>query len=269
MGFFATFVVLLTIFIGVAWYFGDDSPEVKRSVLYYPFDGEQQIESVQNCPVSSSPLITLSAINGALKITGHPHNNVVIQVTKRGDRKQFEQVQAKVNATKTHVDITTYYKSRYSHNISIDYEIIVPHNTQCKLLKTKNGSISVFNVYGPIHCETANGSITLEQTKNSVKAHTVNGTIIANIATFKKDFLVELATVNGTIECKLPENISADIYAKTSIGKIKTNIPLTLNVGFVSGEELSGHVGTRNSGRISLKTSNGAIAIQSADSALA
>ncbi len=261
MGFLTTFALLLALFIGLAWFFGDESPIIDRSVLYAPTEDDEYVASLQNIPFTTTPTVSVHSINGPIKIIGHAHKNIVIQVTKRGDRKQFNKVHAKVHATKDSLIISTHYETRYTQSVALEYTLSVPFSTRCKLLKTTNGSISLERVYGPIQCETVNGEISINDSKSSIKAYSGNGTIklIVNKATDQNS--IDLTTVNGFIECQLPQKISATLRAKTHIGTIKSAFPVLSSAGFVSGQELSGTIGAGKGALISLKTSNGSIII--------
>ena len=200
MGFLTTFTLLLALFIGLAWFFGDESPVVDRSVLYAPIKDDEYTASLQSIPCTANPTLSIHSVNGPIKIHGHPHKNIVIQVTKHGDSKQFNKVHAKVQSTKDSIVISTHYDTRYTQSVALEYTLSVPFNTRCKLLKTTNGAIALDRVYGPIQSETVNGEITINHSKSSVKAYSGNGTIKLTVDKATDQNSIDLATVNGFIE---------------------------------------------------------------------
>lgn len=108
------------------------------------------------------------------------------------------------------------------------------------LAKTSGGDIELRNVRGPVNCATSGGNIDIELTDQfeGIRAKTSGGDIVVH--------------ANG--------NIAADLKASTSGGRVRLDMPVTLN-GVIKPTRVEG---TLNGGgeRIHLSTSGGDIAIK-------
>jgi len=236
---------------------------IRRSKLFYPFAAAKQIDSLQNHPVLKNVVIALSNSNGPVKVTGHPYNNVVIQVTKQGKKNSFDHVHARVKSTKERIDIVTEYDDRHGHhNVSVGYELTVPHTATLEMIKSTNGKISINNVYGTLDCKTVNGQITITGSHDSVSAYSINGALNLSVQEFKANNTITLATVNGAIDCLLPKNISATLQATTTLGSINSNYKLESLGDSFTGKSLKGTIGAQDGGVIVLETKIGSILIR-------
>lgn len=108
------------------------------------------------------------------------------------------------------------------------------------LAKTSGGDIELRNVRGPIDCATSGGNIDIELTDQfeGIRAKTSGGDIVLHA----------------------DSNIAADLKASTSGGRVRLDMPVTLN-GIIKPTRVEG---TLNGGgeRIHLSTSGGDIALK-------
>jgi|GEM_PF-2893176 len=133
--------------------------------------------------------------------------------------------------------------------------------------QSSNGAISVsvdeFSKDAPLNLVTTNGSIIIENSQNScVKATTSNGSIRMVSASVPEGSVVDLKTTNGEIECTLPKDVSTDLYARTSNGKIFLKFPHTQLGGILNATEVRAHIGNKSASIFSLFTGNNSITVK-------
>jgi len=181
--------------------------------------------------------------------------------------------------------------------IKVDFEIALPQKADLKL-STANGSVDISGIKGDINCEIGNGIITAEEIIGSTRLGINFGEIIVRKADFDKSLItanngpvtcegisgnlqvkvnsgkvkvryaetapsvcnVDISTNDGDINFMGPVDFSAMVEAKTIVGTIETNLPLTVERG--TGSKAAGKLG-KGEGKLNLKTTMGSIKINS------
>lgn len=90
-------------------------------------------------------------------------------------------------------------------------------------VKTVNGEIRIEDLVGDLEAKTVNGEIDAINTIGSLNLGTTNGEITAASSQLAGDW--DISTVNGEISIQIPSNADANIKAKSSLGKVKGNLP--------------------------------------------
>jgi DUF4097 and DUF4098 domain-containing protein YvlB len=128
-------------------------------------------------------------------------------------------------------------------------------------LETSAGSIKVGSVHGPLVANTSGGSIEIDQAADTVTAHTSAGSITAAFMA-QPHGDCKLTTSGGGINVRLADNLGFDLDARTSGGRVITELPVTITV---VGEHRNGTLkGKLNGGGkvLELKTSAGDIVLK-------
>lgn len=179
--------------------------------------------------------------------------------------------------------------------IKTDFEITLPQKADLKL-STSNGSVDITGVTGEINCEIGNGTITAEEIVGSTRLGINYGEIRISKADFKKSLItanngpvtcqdisgniqvkvnsgevevryaktapnvcnVSISVNNGKIDFTGPVDFSAMVEAKTMVGAIETDLPLTAEG--VGRRKVSGKLG-KGEGKLRLRTTIGPIKI--------
>jgi DUF4097 and DUF4098 domain-containing protein YvlB len=130
--------------------------------------------------------------------------------------------------------------------------------------RTSGGSIMIRNFRGDTELKTSGGKLTLEGIVGNIEGRTSAGSISCVPGEPLGD--VDLHTSAGSIELTLPPKAGVNVEAKTSMGKIRTEIPMIATR--TSDDRLEG---TLNGGgkNISLKASVGSITIKPGSEATA
>ncbi len=178
------------------------------------------------------------------------------------------------------------------YSVSVHYEIRCPKNVDVKL-RTSNGRIRVGGVEGAVDAETSNGAIELEGgsghvdlrssngrvgmqgARGRVRARTSNGSIEATVSSLEGEGIfttsngavdvkiesgvapITATTSNGSIGLTLPAHFSGHLDARTSNGRVHSEIAVVTKEG--SKTHLVGQIGTGGEATVRLQTSNGSI----------
>ena len=128
-------------------------------------------------------------------------------------------------------------------------------------LETSAGSIKVSSAHAPLVANTSGGGIEIDQAQDTVVAHTSAGSIAAAF-TGQPHGDCRLTTSGGGINLRVAENLGFDLDARTSGGRVITELPVTITV---VGEHRNGALkGKLNGGGklLELKTSAGDIVLK-------
>lgn len=213
--------------------------------------------------------LSLSNINGDVRITGVAGNQVKIVTTKKaGSQKYLDDMKVVIAATESRISVETKYPENDgdwswngNNNGSVDYEITVPFSTELDAIETVNGGVGISAVTGSIVVESVNGKLELSGLTGDVSMDTVNGGIDAQFDVLGEGQRVKAEAVNGRIMLRLPQDASAQVTAETLNGSIDADdFGLEPERGFV-GRDLEGQIGAGEA-RVRVETVNGSIDIE-------
>jgi RNA polymerase sigma factor (sigma-70 family) len=126
-------------------------------------------------------------------------------------------------------------------------------------VSTTNGGITVTGGAGQLDLTTTNGTIEIQGEQAVVKARTTNGSVgwKGTLA----DGTHAFESTNGKIQLTLPKASQFQIDARSNLGKVSTDFPVTKQ-GKSSRTTLSGTVGDKPGIILHLRTSNGSISVR-------
>jgi DUF4097 and DUF4098 domain-containing protein YvlB len=102
--------------------------------------------------------------------------------------------------------------------------------------RTSSGSVVIALAVGKLTVRNAGGGIKVADARDAVTAETSSGSIEVNFSTSPKSDC-RLAVAGGGIKAALPKSAAVDLDAKTSGGKVRSDLPVTMTV---SGGQRSG-----------------------------
>ena len=127
-------------------------------------------------------------------------------------------------------------------------------------LRTSNGAVQLQDATGHIHVETSNGRIaaSVGQLEEGIFT-TTNGSIDVKIR--EGHAPVTAKTTNGTIRLTLPADFSGQLDARTSHGRVHSELPVS-GVEGARKNRLVGQIGEGGETTIELRTLNGSIHVK-------
>lgn len=116
-------------------------------------------------------------------------------------------------------------KGRPRYQVSYDFEIRVPFDTELEVRTITDGDIRIADIRRDFEIYNVNGSVRLEGMGGSGKVETVNGEIWAS---FAANPLADtrFVTVNGEVEAFFQPGLSADLELKTQWGETWSEYPV-------------------------------------------
>ena len=163
----------------------------------------------------------------------------------------LQNIEGKVNIKNPNGNITA---------VSIKSDVLIRSTFSNISLKEISGSVEVHNTNGSVTGTTIDGNVDTENTFGPVKFDNIKGNIridngngsirLANIAVMlsggmKKEAYcerIDCSTSFGSIQLTLPKQASVEINAKTTWGKIDSELPLQIEE-FYTSDNLVGKVG--------------------------
>jgi len=220
-------------------------------------------EIVKSFKVEESTEFRLENVNGDVEITGWDKKEIkVTAVIMAKNQEAFDRIEVEMDGNDRGVNVETHYKKSSRGNNSsgsVDYRVLVPHNTRLSSIELVNGSLNVEGVKGEMKIDLVNGSIVARGLTSDSEINSVNGSIeieYQSISSMLKD--ISINTVNGRIELILPEKISADVDIETMHGSIRNDFGLSADKNMFAGKNLQGTIGTGDV-RIKIESVNGGV----------
>lgn len=214
--------------------------------------------------VGKNPGLSLSNLNGAVRITGWDRNTIEVEATKTtsGPRERLDGATVKADLKDDHLRIAVEYEDDdgwQDDGVEVEFEIRVPRGTRIESVELVNGNLDVTNVNGDVEASSVNGDVTGTHLTGAVELSTVNGDV--SLSSFVGDDSIELKSVNGTVSIVLPRGLNAKISASTMHGEVHGDLGHGITHAGSSMDAVLGSGGVR----IQLGTVNGDIRIRHVD----
>jgi len=207
-------------------------------------------------PLNQNGKVSIKNIWGNINVTTWKQDMVQIKITKSTTKPEFvEKVSVNIRASEKQIIIETKEQRDAAGKVEVLIELIVPQGAQVNAItkkgaisikglqapakaRTENGNIEIANVQGAIVTSSDYGNIEISSSSEDIRAHTLNGNITIDeagrniVARTKKGAIrtsckkveqldtVSLSTKSGNIVLDLPEQVNAELLAKTNKGKI-------------------------------------------------
>lgn len=194
---------------------------------------------------TTTPTINVQNIVGSIDIKGHDKDECIIKATKHGaSEESLNDVEVATHFSKDKITLKTNTLKKNCRSW-ISYELTIPHNAICKI-------------------KNVTGAITITEMKNSVDADTVTGSLECSLKSLANHANIELEATTGSIKLYLPKDTTASIVAKTTVGSIDSDFPLTFDRTEWTGSSAHGLIGdtASNSNAIKLQVTTGSIDIK-------
>ncbi|HZB45412.1 MAG TPA: DUF4097 family beta strand repeat-containing protein [Pyrinomonadaceae bacterium] len=228
----------------------------------------------QTYPLAAGGRVSLSNINGRVKITGWDRDEVKVDAVKRARTQEaLRDARIRVEAGAASVHVETEYDGRHwergegdrrtYHAARVDYTLTVPRGARVQDVSVVNGPLDIENLTGPVEASSVNGGVTARGLAGRVDLSVVNGQLEAALDSLGGENNVSLSAVNGQLNVTLPSDANAHLKAGTVHGSINNDLGLPVREGRYVGRDLEGQLGTGRA-RVNLSNVNGTITIRRA-----
>jgi len=241
---------------------------------------EQQDWTLDAAGVS---LIKTQTDNGSILLRGSDQDQVTVHAWKKvrapsetAAEEFAQQVQVHVERNENEIHI---YKEHprppIGTSVAVRYEISSPRAIDANL-RTANGSIKVHEIDGAVEAvssngaielqggagnvnlRTSNGAVQLQDATGHIHVETSNGRIAASVGQLEEGIFT---TTNGAIRMTLPADFSGQLDARTSHGRVHSELPVS-GVEGARKNHLVGQIGEGGETTIELRTLNGSIHVK-------
>ena len=225
----------------------------------------------QTYPLAANGRISLSNINGDVRITAWDQNQVKVDAVKRAeDQDDLKSMEIRVDSHSDSLSIETKYHQNdeswsrgHHHGGSVEYTLTVPRNARLDEVKLINGGLNIAGVDGEVRASCINGKLAATGLGSRATLQTINGPLEASFNRLETS-PIELSSVNGPVRLTLPSDAKARIEATTVHGGIDNNFGLHVNNHRWVGHDLAGELGGGGAD-IRLRNVNGPVEIRHAD----
>ncbi len=143
---------------------------------------------------------------------------------------------------------------------TVDGSLTARQCTGTVAARTVDGSMELRNVHGDISARTTDGKLSMDGVFRTLEAQSTDGSIDVTVEPGSRMGAEwSIRSTDGSIHIELPQDLHADLEARTGDGQIKCDYPITIS-GSVNKHRLSGKI---NSGGnlIKVQSSDGSINI--------
>ena len=203
--------------------------------------------------------VALTNVNGDVQVGVWDQPTVRVQAVKEADTPEgLEKLRIEVAASASAVEIQTRYPRHTDDHLSVAYTLTVPRDAALDTFELVNGGLSAGGVLGKVRARLVNGEARLAALAGDVDVHTVNGELSIELARLDPARQVELETVNGSVELRLPAAAGADVHAETVNGHLGNDFGIAVNKHEHVGADMIGAIGGGGAS-VKLRSVNGTI----------
>jgi DUF4097 and DUF4098 domain-containing protein YvlB len=230
----------------------------------------------QSYPLSAGGRLSLSNINGSVKVLAWDRDELKVDAVKRAyTPERLREAQIRVDAAAGRVRIETEYPEsslrwtnrdgdRYENPASVEYTLTVPRGATVDEINLINGDLDIAGLTGSVRASSINGRVTAADLSGPVKLSVINGGLEMRADRLGDSGAVNLEAVNGPLTVVLPSDANATVHASTVHGGINNDFNLPVRRGEYVGRDLEGRLG-RGGARVRLSNVNGSITVRRAN----
>jgi DUF4097 and DUF4098 domain-containing protein YvlB len=230
----------------------------------------------QTYPLAAGGRVSLSNINGAVKVQAWERAEVKVDAVKRAHTaERLREAQIKVDASSNRVRIETEYPDstlrwsdrdgeRHENPASVEYTLTVPRGVNIDEISLINGNLSIAGIAGPVKASSINGRVTAVGLSGPVNLSVINGRLEATLDRLSEAGSVNLSSVNGALVVTIPSDANAVVRANTVHGGITNDFNLPVRAGEYVGRDLEGRIG-QGGADVRLSNVNGSVQIRRAE----
>jgi hypothetical protein len=205
----------------------------------------------QTYPLNADGRVSLSNINGGVRVSAWDRNEVRVDAVKRAyTPERLQEARIEVDASSSAVRIETKYPEgnlswrrngeydQRDNPASVDYTLTVPRGASLEDFSLINGNLNVEGLSGPVHASSINGRVTASGLTGPTNLSVVNGHLDVTLDRLNESGTVSLSAVNGPLSVTIPSDANATLRASTVQGTISNDFNLPVRKGEYVGRDL-------------------------------
>src|SRR5215212_468288 len=165
----------------------------------------------QSYPLAAGGRLSLSNINGAVKVQAWDRAEVKVDAVKRAHTaERLREAQIKVDASANRVRIETEYpestlrwtdrdNERHENPATVEYTLTVPRGVNVDEINLINGDLDLGGLSGPVKASSINGRVTASGLSGPVNLSVINGRLEATLDRLGEAGSANLSSVNGPL----------------------------------------------------------------------
>lgn len=205
--------------------------------------------------------VVVGNVNGQIKIKGYDGDTLKLKAEKKWGLLSSEP-RIKVKKRGNTLMISAHFEESIISfgSRSVNFDILVPESVEVEKVSSVNGQIQISDTGGILEVSNVNGSIKVENAEVK-KLSSVNGSIVAILRKIEDDS--KISTINGNITVYIPSKADVKIFASTTNGSIRLDIPGMKMEGTRIRPGPKSAVGVLGDGKYKIKVStlNGSISV--------
>jgi DUF4097 and DUF4098 domain-containing protein YvlB len=228
----------------------------------------------QTYPLSAQGRVSLSNINGAVRVMSWDRNEVKVDAVKSAYRRdRLDEAKIVVRSDINTIHVETNYPNRtqtftdgagrINNPATVEYTLTVPRTARIDSIELINGNLDIDGMTGDVKASSINGRVSAHELMGEVRLSTINGKLEAMFGRLNETKGLSLTSVNGPVILTIPSDSNAEIKASTVHGGITNEFGLPVRHGDYVGRDLAGQLG-QGGARIKLGNVNGSISLKHA-----
>ena len=225
-----------------------------------------------NYPVTGKPEIVVDTNDGDVQVSTGSSQEVGVRVITRGWKTDELHITGIQSGNRVEIKLHRPNKACVGFCFqSIRVEVHVPRESDLNL-HTEDGNVKIDDVRGKLDLETNDGNVTTHNVEGQLRANTHDGNVdvggrfdFLNVRTGDGNVDARVAATpvpqpgwflssgDGNVRLRIPDNLGADLDARTGDGSVKVDLPITV-AGAGQENTIRGKV---NGGGISIELRTG------------
>lgn len=263
-------VVFLTALLGACGDSGSsDVAQTEGGVIR--LGSVEAVDTVSRAVAPNDRPLVLNSFRGSVHLTGGAGETADLTFLLRGrgeDAEAARSVLQDISLTEegTSDSYTFTLESEGEAYSAVDIRGTVPRPTALRI-ENMSGPVQLEGIEGALTIRHEQGSVDVQGAAASVEAEIQNGDVQVDFQRVPTDATVSLRTDNGDVLLGLPPEASVSLDARTNVGPIRTDDLALSQERFTplnAGGRYNAEMGNGEAS-VELRTENGAIIIQAAD----
>lgn len=205
------------------------------AVMDYSASGESPEEEVnRTLPFPAGETLSLSNFDGEISITGWEEEHLDVFASIWGPqvnqtsigfirRKAPVLPRVEIDDLEDEVRIRTLAPKQAGEDVTVDYDINVPHSARLKDIVGRDGRVDLKGIYGDVTIELRIGEILVEEFSGSLTASLMEGNISADLYDLREKDRIHLKLREGNMTVILDPDANVRLEGYCPEGKVTTD----------------------------------------------